>query len=165
MTEAVTKHFVVDSMLGKLAKWLRILGFDARYERLNSREQIDTYRQQGFLLVTRNRKWCGQTRVFCLTANNPMEQLRELILMVPVIQEDIRLLQRCVRCNEELREAAPDDVLGQVPDYVFEAHGSFYRCPSCLRIYWPGTHPVRMMQWFRQQMGWVMANGSADADS
>jgi uncharacterized protein with PIN domain len=162
MTEAIAKHFVVDSMLGKLAKWLRILGFDTRYEHLNSREQIDAYLKQGFLLITRTRKWSGQTRVFCLTANNPMEQLRELILMVPVIPKDIRLLQRCVRCNEELREAAREEVLGQVPDYVFAAHSSFYRCPSCRRMYWPGSHPERMMQRLRQQLGWVVAKGSAD---
>lgn len=48
MTEAIEKHFVIDSMLGKLAKWLRILGFDARYELLKNKEQIDAYRRQGF---------------------------------------------------------------------------------------------------------------------
>jgi uncharacterized protein len=156
MTEAAAKHFVVDSMLGKLATWLRILGFDTRYERLLGREQIERYRDQGFLLITRNRKWSTQTRVFCLTANEPIEQLQELISMVPVTREELRLLRRCVRCNEELLETAREDALGRVPDYVLATYSSFYRCPSCLRIYWPGSHPDRMMQRLQQKLGWAI---------
>jgi uncharacterized protein len=165
MAEAAAKHFVVDNMLGKLAKWLRILGFDTHYKRLHSREQVDSYGKQGFILITRSPKWSDQTRVFCLTANSPMAQIRELIAMGLLIPKEIRFLQRCVRCNEELRRADREEVLGQVPDYVFATYDSFYRCPSCLRIYWPGSHPERMIQQLKQQMGWAMANGNADTDS
>jgi uncharacterized protein len=157
----VEKHFVVDSMLGKLAKWLRILGFDTRCEHIIGREQIESYRNQGFLLITRNRKWSGQARVFCLTANDPLEQLREVVFLAPLTAKEIRLLQRCVRCNEELRETTREDAIGQVPDYVFAMHSSFHRCPNCRRIYWPGSHPERMMQRLEQNFGWAVSKESA----
>jgi len=160
MTDATEKHFVIDSMLGKLAKWLRILGFDARYEHLKGQEQIDAYRTQGFFLITRNRKWFGQSRVFCLTANDPTEQLREVILQVSIRPQDIRLLQRCTRCNHQLREIAREDAFGHIPDYVFETHTSFHQCPACQRIYWPGSHPKRVVQRLQREFGWSISEVS-----
>jgi uncharacterized protein len=162
MTDAPEKHFVVDSMLGKLAKWLRILGFDTHYERLAEQEQIAQYREQGFFLITRNRRWSGQTQVFCLTANNPMEQLREVVSLAPVTQQEILLLQRCIHCNERLLETASEDAFGHVPDYVFETHSSFHRCPSCKRVYWRGSHPERMLQRLEQELGWTILCDSAE---
>jgi uncharacterized protein with PIN domain len=164
MTEAVEKHFVVDSMLGKLATWLRILGFDTLYERLHSWEQIETYRTQGFLLITRNRRWSGQTRIFCLTANDPLEQLRAITVLVPVTSKEIRLLQRCVRCNELLQETAREQAFGQVPDYIFAIHISFHRCPNCRRLYWPGSHSERIMQRLQQKLGWSIPIEAPEGD-
>ena len=161
--DAAEKHFVVDSMLGKLAKWLRILGFDTRCERLEAREQIERYRQQGFLLVTRNRRWSGEYRVICLTANDPADQLREVVSAVPVTQQEVHLLRRCVRCNDELREVERQDAFGQVPDYVFETHPSFHQCPSCRKIYWPGSHPQRMMQRLERELGWTLRDDSTES--
>jgi uncharacterized protein len=162
MNEEPEKHFVIDSMLGKLAKWLRILGFDARCERLQEQQQVDRYRHRGFLLVTRNRRWSGQNQVFCLTANDPMDQLREVIARVPVTSREILLLQRCVCCNDKLRETTPEDVLGLVPDYVFTTHTTFFRCPKCLKVYWHGSHPERMMERLERELGWTMERTEGD---
>jgi uncharacterized protein len=165
MTEAPEKHFVVDSMLGKLAKWLRILGFDTRNERLEAQEQIERYRQQGFFLITRNRRWSGQARVFCPATNDPVEQLREVVSLAAVTPQEVRLLERCVRCNEQLRETASEDAFGRVPDYVFETHPSFHRCPRCERIYWRGSHPQRMIQRLERELGWVVSPDSIDPEA
>jgi uncharacterized protein len=162
MTEAIEKHFVIDSMLGKLAKWLRIMGFDARCEQLKDQEQIDAFRRQGTFLITRNRKWSGQSRVFCLTANDPTEQLREVVLQAPIAPQEIRLLQRCIRCNDKLRGIAREDALGRVPDYVFETQTSFHQCPDCQRVYWPGTHPKRVVQRLQRQLGWPISEDSLE---
>jgi uncharacterized protein len=164
MTKAVEKRFVVDSMLGKLAKWLRILGFDTHFERLHSPEQIETYRTQGFLLITRNRRWSGQTQIFCLTANDSLEQLREIIALVPVTPKEICLLQRCVRCNELLQETAREQAFGQVPDYIFETHVSFCRCPKCRRLFWQGSHPQRIIERLHQKLGWTMTIERPEAE-
>jgi uncharacterized protein len=156
MSEEPEKHFVIDSMLGKLAKWLRILGFDARCERLQDQHQVDGHRHRGVLLVTRNRRWSGQNQILFLTANDPMAQLREVVARIPLTPREIRLLQRCVCCNDRLRETAPDEVLGFVPDYVWTTQPTFFRCPKCLRVYWHGSHSERMMERLERELGWTM---------
>lgn len=157
--EASERRFVVDSMLGKVAKWLRILGFDARYEPLRTREQIEAYGREGWLLITRNHRWCGQSRVLCVTANDPMAQLAEVIDGAAIRYGEARPLHRCIRCNEPLDEIPRDRALGYVPDFVFETNVLFYGCPNCRRVYWPGTHPRRMMEQLHRAVGWsVQAN-------
>jgi hypothetical protein len=152
--EAPERRFVVDSMLGKVAKWLRILGFDTRYERLESGARIDQYASEGWLLITRNRRWCGRSRVLCIKANDSMEQLAEVIEAASIRCEEIRPLHRCVRCNRPLEAISRDLAVGVVPDYVFETNTIFHRCPDCRRVYWPGTHPRRMMEQLRRAVGW-----------
>jgi len=153
---AAPKRFVVDSMLGKLAKWLRILGFDTRYEHLDTQQQVDAYRTLGFFLITRKRRFAGQRGVFCLSANDPLEQLREVVSSVPVSQQEVHLLHRCLLCNEQLQETTREQTFGQVPDYVFATQISFCQCPQCGKIYWPGSHPQRMMQRLGRELGWEM---------
>jgi uncharacterized protein len=150
------KRFVADSMLGKLAKWLRVLGFDTLCVRLQDQQQVSNYRALGYLLCTRHRRWNGQARVLCLEASDPVEQLREVVAAVPIELSEIRLLQRCIRCNSRLEPMQHDQAMGRVPDYVFATHTVFYRCPACLRFYWPGSHPQRMAQWLRSALGWSL---------
>jgi hypothetical protein len=111
-------------------------------------------------LITRKQRWCGQDRVLCLTANDPLEQLREVVSLVPIIPQELRLLQRCVRCNDQLEDVAREEAFGHVPDYVFETQTSFHKCLKCHKIYWPGSHPKRMMQRLQQELGWsILGNG------
>ena len=70
---SVERRFVVDSMLGKVAKWLRILGYDTRFEPLDESKLIE-YSGAGWLLLTRRRSWCGRKGVVCLTPNAPIER-------------------------------------------------------------------------------------------
>jgi uncharacterized protein len=150
------KRFVADIMLGKLAKWLRTLGFDTCCRRLDQQQLIIDYREQGYLLITRNQRWCGQSAVICLKANDPAEQLRELIAAVPIAPAEVHLLQRCLLCNACLQVRPREDVAGQVPDYVFETQTVFHQCPKCLKLYWSGSHPQRMAQWLQSALGWTL---------
>jgi len=106
--EGAAKRFVVDTMLGKLAKWLRILGFDTRYEALQSEDQLEAHRSQGYLLITRREKLVNEANVLFLKANAPLEQLREVVTRVPVTPQEVHLLQRCSLCNEQLLPDNPE---------------------------------------------------------
>jgi uncharacterized protein len=150
------KCLVVDSMLGKLAKWLRILGFDTHYTRLQSQQQVDDLRRTGCLLLTRNHRWGGQAGVVCLEGNEARGQLRELVSLVHIEQSEIRLLQRCLRCNQLLVRIAKDRVMGCVPDYVYQNTEFFHQCPGCHRLYWSGSHPKRITQWLESVLGWSL---------
>ncbi|MHC4764512.1 MAG: Mut7-C RNAse domain-containing protein [Planctomycetota bacterium] len=120
-------RFMADAMLGRLARWLRILGLDTAYE-----AHID----DGDLV----RRAVGQRRIIL---EAPMAQLRE-IEAVFAIRRDARPFTRCSRCNTPLDPAARDDVRGEVPARVLLGHKRFLRCPGCLRIYWSGSHVVRI---------------------
>lgn len=148
------KRFVVDHMLGKMAKWLRILGFDTRYERLKEMERVKDALAAGFIVITRNGRWCGEQGVIRPCSNDSMEQLREVVSIAGVSVDEVWLLRRCVVCNGLLERVSRDHVFGLVPDYVFETNVQFHQCPDCKKVYWPGSHPKRMMEQLRRLLGW-----------
>ena len=130
-----------DGMLGGVAKWLRLLGFDTYYLRGGPKRPMPdrvllTRRPGGF-----NRAmFKGWSRVINLTANETRAQLAEIVRTLDLTREDLALMTRCSVCNQELRPAGPDEVAGRVPEYVQATQTEFSECPGCGRIYWPGTH-------------------------
>lgn len=150
------RRFVVDNMLGKMAKWLRVLGFDVIYERLSRQEQLDKYKKEGRVLITRNQRWRRDPSVICLIANDPMEQLRDVISMLGVTPGEVRLLHRCILCNEPLRLLTREEAFASAPDYVFATNAAFHACPRCHRTYWPGSHSKRMMQRLQELLDWSL---------
>jgi uncharacterized protein len=149
------KRFVVDSMLGKMAKWMRILGFDTRYEYLHQLQQVQRYRAEGFLIITKNQRWCGLSGVICIGANDSSEQLPELAARISLGPGDVHFLRRCILCNELLAHLPRNDAVGLVPDYVFETQTDFSRCPNCQKVYWSGSHPNRMLKRLQDVLGWA----------
>jgi hypothetical protein len=149
---SVERRFVVDSMLGKVAKWLRILGYDTRFEPLDESKLIE-YSGAGWLILTRRRSWCGRRGVVCLTLNAPMDQLRELHGRVHLEMRADGFLKRCIRCNDLLESVERRDVSGQVPEYTLETVTEFSRCPKCRRVYWEGSHRSRMQERLKRLLG------------
>jgi uncharacterized protein len=150
--ESVEKCFVVDSMLGKVAKWLRILGYDTRYEPISD-PKIMEYANAGWIVLTRRRRWCALETVVCLYQNEPLDQIRELHSKVQLQVNADKLLSRCIRCNEPLQNVDRSEVYGQVPDYVFETVSRFRQCSRCRKLYWQGSHPERMVRRLRHELG------------
>lgn len=155
--ESLQKRFVVDAMMGKLAKWLRVLGLDTRYERLDRLQTVEQYGHEGFFILTRARRWSKHSRVYFLSSNDPMDQLREVITRIPVAFRDVRLLHRCIRCNHRLERLPHSLAFGRVPDYVFETNISFYHCPKCNKVYWSGSHPKHMTERLQDKLGWTVS--------
>lgn len=153
-SDVVEKRFIVDQMLGKTAKWLRVLGFDARYECLTHKDQLDGFLREGFIVITRNCRWSGRPNVFSPASNDSMEQLAEIITTVPITFQEIHLLHRCILCNRQLEQLPRDRASGHVPDHVYETNVQFYQCPVCRRIYWHGSHPRRMSERLQRLSGW-----------
>ena len=136
-------RFAADRMLGKLAKWLRLLGFDTLYYNHSSDEEFLTLAEEGRVLLTRNRtltKGIDPGRVLLVQDNDPKIQLKEVIRLLGLEPDPDRFFTRCTICNGALEAANPLDVYGRVPDYVWTAHDKFSKCTGCGRIYWPGSH-------------------------
>jgi len=130
--------FSVSPPLGKLAKWLRILGYDCRYP-VVSMNSADT---SGRIYIVRRSGFRGRPVVF-LDQNRWEDQLRLLNLLLP-IYDNRSSFTRCINCNSPLETVDRDEVVGRVPDYISTLHTEFTRCPACKKIMWPGTHRDNM---------------------
>lgn len=149
--------FILDPALGRLAKWLRILGYDAIYWRGSQEGLIEVAKRENRIVLTRTQRIYenarGELTAFLVTENNPLLQLKEVIegLKLKVKYED--LFSRCLICNEKLRSVPPEVVKDRVPDYVYRTQGCFSECPRCRRVFWGGTHYERMMEDLRRAIG------------
>lgn len=141
------ERFLADCMLGRLAKWLRILGYDTLYER--SRGKGVTFTSE-FLgdrrFLTRRRELIKDVPgCVYIRSDHVGDQLGQMVkegLIHPDPEEGFRL---CSACNAELVEAYPDDARDHIPEYVFFRHTQeLLWCPVCKRYYWRGTHCDRM---------------------
>ena len=135
-------RFACDVMLGRTARWLRLLGFDTFYD--NKAEDGDLKKLclgENRVLLTQDVALhksmpAGASRL--VAAVQPRQQLQELASAFRL--DRLSLPPRCSLCNGELAAAAKEEVAGRVPPYVFRTQDSFQRCRLCRKIYWPGTH-------------------------
>lgn len=131
-------------MLGKLARWLRILGFDAAYEtRIADEELIARARAEGRVLLTRDTRLVRRRELpphLLIESERAPAQLRQVLSAFGLEVNPRTLLSRCLVCNEATGEISREEARGEVPPYVFRTQRRFARCPACLRIYWRATH-------------------------
>jgi uncharacterized protein with PIN domain len=128
-------------MLGRLAKWLRLLGYDTAYDNhATDHELARRARAEGRLLLTCDRELAARRGLKTLLIRS--QQLEDQVRQV---QEALGpppepSLSRCSLCNTVLQEITAREVADRVPRYVLEANSEFHYCPRCGRIYWPGSH-------------------------
>ncbi|MCX7822038.1 MAG: Mut7-C RNAse domain-containing protein [Syntrophobacterales bacterium] len=146
-------RFVVDSMLGRMAKWLRILGWDTVYLPLKNQDEIRSFVASGRIIITRALRWCHMDGVVCIKANSIGDQLKELFSILGLKYDPEDFLARCARCNLELKECPREQVHGKVPEYVWHTIDEFFICPGCSKIYWSGSHVFRMNDHLRNWLG------------
>ncbi len=144
MQKAPEICFTVERTLGKLAKWLRILGFNTIYEPEVSRNSfIESWENECILLTRTKRiyqnKYNSHQLIF-IKSNDPFEQLKEVIKLLDLNPPDIKPFSRCTRCNTLLNKTEKNSIRGKVPDYIWETNDIFQMCNDCHRIYWPGSH-------------------------
>lgn len=140
-------RFAVDRMLGRLARWLRVLGFDAAYRKELPGDRLLTLAaREDRVVLTRDarlRDPRGRARVIRIASERFRDQLRELDRVLPLGGVAARP-QRCVECNEAVVTMAPGEIPASVPEYVRATQTDFRRCPRCRRVFWPATHRARM---------------------
>jgi len=155
----VPPRFLADAMLGRLARWLRILGFDADYFPGEDDDLLHKARLEGRVLLTRDTRLLQRCAVgvrpvpgrdadplpahLFIQSDYVMEQLRQVIAALRLDPAAPRV-HRCACCNVALESRDKAEVLGLVPEFVWSHHQAFWACPRCRRIYWPGTHWRRM---------------------
>jgi uncharacterized protein with PIN domain len=142
-------RFVVDGHLGRLAAYLRILGFDTWYrnhaadDELAERAAVDDR-----VLLTRDRGLLKRSvvrRGYFVRSDRPAEQLAEVVGRFDLARA-ARPFGRCLRCNGVLETVAASAVAGRVPPRVRREQREFRRCPDCDGLYWKGSHHARMLR-------------------
>ena len=147
MADLHSTKLLADGMLGRLAKWLRILGYDTAYDaRLGDNELVRRTRAEGGWLLTRDHELAGRPGVHSLLIES--EHLRTQIAQVRsrVGAPQGGPFSRCPVCNASLVDVSIQEVRERVPAFVLHSHSHFRRCPSCDRIYWPGSHWKQMRE-------------------
>ncbi len=144
--------FTVDIMLGRLAKWLRLLGFDASVEPIADRQRIEILLRNGIVPVTRREKLREIEGVVFIRSDHHFEQMKELISELRVNRSALRPFSRCGVCNTALVQIPREQALGSVPDFIFETASDFRKCPGCGRVYWPGSHKDHMLDLLKSLM-------------
>jgi uncharacterized protein with PIN domain len=138
-------RFIVDTPLGRLAKWLRILGFDTAYVPETGEKEIGYFSEKERIVIVRPSKMGSfQDRTCCPVASDRVfDQLATIRDHFGLTLEDTCPFSRCIRCNQIIEPAFKNDIRGMVPDYVWQTHAEFSRCDRCGRIYWRGSHAER----------------------
>jgi uncharacterized protein with PIN domain len=132
-------------MLGTLAKWLRILGFDALFDpALDDHQLVRLARAEDRVLLTRDQDLARRpgVRALLITSERLDDQARQVLTDLNL--EPDRAFSRCPVCNEPLQTLDREAARSRVPAYVAEAHQTFRACPACQRVYWRGTHWQQM---------------------
>jgi uncharacterized protein with PIN domain len=135
--------FILTKELGRLVKWLRILGFDAEYfNQDNLGSLIIQALRDERIILTRNQHLpqARGLKIILIQNEKIKEQVAEILKTLQIKPDSERMFSRCILCNVELVEIAKDKVKDKVPAYVFKTQSNFITCPKCQRIYWSGTH-------------------------
>ena len=139
--------FAADRTVGKLAQWLRLMGYDTVDSGLPPWEFSQAFANEKRILFTRNTHLSQQIkslRIICLTSNDPKVQVREVIKTLRLQPDEKYFFTRCKLCNTILIRVPLEEIVNQVPDHVSIRHDRFSKCNTCGKIYWPGTHYERI---------------------
>ncbi len=141
--------FFADRMLGRLAKMLRLLGYDTAYFPDITPAQIQqVLPQEGRVLLTRGnaeKRFPGLTNYYALQSDYPPEQLREVVERFG-LDPTSGLWTRCTLCNSAIDKIERQAAQSRVPRKVFEIYAEFFQCTGCGHVYWKGSHVERVLK-------------------
>jgi len=143
--------FIADVMVGKLARWLRVLGIDVAYS--NTYEDDELIRIAGDenrVLLTRDTELAARpssVRALLIQSDDYRQQVDQVIREFGLTKFDV--FSRCLECNVVLNAVSKETVFDRVPPYVYLTQERFALCPSCNRVFWHGTHADEMLKRIR----------------
>jgi len=140
--------FAADRMLGKLVKWLRVVGEDVIYgPHLSGYGLIRAARRENRVILTRDRglKKKQPPEFIFIESDHYADQLLQVIETCH-LKPSKKLFTRCLVCNTLLQPKAKESVEKIVPPYVFSSQPKFHWCSKCRRVYWPATHHQKILR-------------------
>lgn len=144
-------RFIVDTNVGRLARWLRMMGYDALFiNKIDDEGLIAIGLKEKRVLLTKDTQimrrrvvTSGKLKALLIEGDNHKAQLHQVVKAMNLDFEG-RQFTLCLECNEPLIPRGKEEVGDLVPPYVFQTQSHYVECPRCHRIYWRGTHWQRM---------------------
>ncbi|MGB9134000.1 MAG: Mut7-C RNAse domain-containing protein [Candidatus Bathyarchaeia archaeon] len=143
---------MLDGMLGKLTRWLRILGHNVRYAKaLDDETLIKTAKAEKRILLTRDvelyqRATSRHAEAFLVEGENEAERLASLSMRFDLSLEFNPNISRCSRCNTKIRPADKEEIGYKIPRLTKAFYQDFWECPKCGKVYWQGAHWSRITE-------------------
>jgi len=142
-------RFVVDTMLGSLARWLRMLGYDTAYAKDAEDDDIKSLAtKEGRFIITRDRDLAAQPGALMIQGEDLDAQLKEVHARFALSLDDSAI--RCSACNGVLVDLPKEIASGLVPEGALENNDRFWKCEACGKAYWRGTHWIGIMERLRK---------------
>lgn len=141
-------------MLGRLSKWMRLLGLDTVYNTPTTDSQLvnQAFREQRIILTRDtgliDRKYIPKHVL--IKSDNYIEQLEQVIKELNIIPDPGLFFSRCLLCNTEIESVSKENIKSKVPPYVYITQENFFHCPKCCKIYWSGTHVEKVKERLRE---------------
>ncbi|GAB6281796.1 MAG: Mut7-C RNAse domain-containing protein [Ignavibacterium sp.] len=145
--------FIVDCHLGKLAKYMRLLGLDTFYNNnIQEKEFINISINEKRIILTKNRNLLKRNEVingYWIRNENVESQIKEVIQRFK-LKKEIKYFLRCLICNSELKLIEKEKIINRIPSKVKEWCNEFYYCKNCDKIYWKGSHYNEMLKTIKE---------------
>ena len=145
--------FVVDNNVGKLARWLRLIGYDTLlFQKKNDSQMIKTALNEDRVVLTKDSQFIrrrlvtsGRLKAIHIKQDDPKIQVQEVVQALN-LNYHFKPFSLCLECNQELIAREKEEVEKRVPTHVFETQTQYTECLTCHRIYWRGTHWQAMVK-------------------
>jgi uncharacterized protein with PIN domain len=146
-------RFIVDHNVGKLARWLRMMGYDSIFfEGDDDGQMVKQALAEDRVIVTRDTGMMkrgvisrGRLRAVLIESEEPERQMGQLMEIFD-LQGQAHPFTLCLECNRILEARTREEVAGRVPSHVYRTQTQYMECPNCHRIYWRGTHWQAMVR-------------------
>jgi len=140
--------FVADVMVGKLARWLRVLGCDVVYSNdLDDDAIVRIAEAENRIILTRDNGLIARKsvpRYIFIENDHYREQVRQVVETCGL--KEFKVFSRCLECNTPLQDVDKEAVFEKIPPFVYLTQDRFAACPDCGRVYWHGTHADQMLK-------------------
>jgi hypothetical protein len=155
--------FIADNNVGKLARWLRVIGYDTLlFEQKDDNGMIRAALDEDRVILTKDAEFMrrrlvtsGELKAVLIETGDPGGQVRKVVEALD-LDYHFKPFSLCLECNQPLVPRSRGDVRSLVPPYVYQTQTQYTQCPTCHRVYWPGTHwraMVKKLQDLQRESG------------